>query len=123
MAETLELVPKVKKIVKLLDSKKALDIRAINIAGPSALTDYFVICSASNIPHVQSLCDDVEEMMSKELGIEPRRIEGYQSANWVLLDFNDIIVHIFYKESRQYYALDKLWSDGISLDISDVVVP
>ena len=106
-----------------MDSKKALDIKAINIAEKSALADYFIICSANNTSHVQSLSDDVEEMMSKELGIEPRRIEGYQSANWVLLDFNDVIVHIFYKESRQYYALDKLWADGIPLDISDVVVP
>ena len=123
MAETLELIPKVKKIVKLLDSRKATDIKAINISEQSALADYFIICSASNTSMVMSLCDQVEEMMSKELGIEPRRIEGYQSANWVLLDFNDIIVHIFYKEARQYYALDKLWADGILLDISDTVVP
>ena len=118
-----ELVSNVKKIVKLLDSKKATDIKAINISELSALADYFVICSASNSSLVQSLSDEVEEMMSKELGIEPRRIEGYQSATWVLLDFTDIIVHVFYKDAREYYGLDNLWRDGKILDISDVLVP
>lgn len=118
-----ELIMNVKRIARLLDSKKATDIKAINIAGLSALADYFIIASASNSSLVQSLSDDVEEMMSKELGVEPRRIEGYQSASWVLLDFGDIIVHIFYQEARQYYGLDKLWSDGETLDISDVLVP
>lgn len=118
-----ELVSNVRKIVKLLDEKKATDIKAIDIAKLSALADYFVICSASNSSLVQSLSDDVEEMMSKELGIEPRRIEGYQSASWILLDFNDIIVHVFYKDAREYYGLDNLWRDGEALDISDILVP
>ena len=118
-----ELTTTVKKIMALLDSKKATDIKAINISKLSALADYFVIASASNSSLVQSLSDDVEEMMSKELGIEPRRIEGYQSASWILLDFGDIIVHIFYRDAREYYGLDKLWSDGETLDISDVLVP
>lgn len=123
MSQSTELVSTVKKIAKLLDSKKADDIKAINIAKLSALADYFVIASASNSSLVQSLSDEVEEMMSKELGIEPRRIEGYQSASWVLLDFGDIIVHIFYKDARAYYGLDNLWRDGEILDISDIVAP
>lgn len=123
MSEQRNLTAIVKKIAALLDSKKAEDIRVINIAKLSALADYFVIASASNSSLAQALSDEVEEMMSKELGIEPKRIEGYQGASWILLDFGDILVHIFYREARQYYGLDKLWSDGEMLDISDVLVP
>ena len=115
-----------KKMAKIavdaLEEKKAEDIRVIDISQVSVIADYFIIANGNNRNQIQTLSDEVEETLGRA-GYPLKQKEGYHNANWVLLDFNDIIVHIFYKESRQYYALDKLWSDGISLDISDVVVP
>ena len=100
------------KIAKLLDSKKAIDIRVLRICDISSLGDYFVIASASNKSHVQSLSDDLDFALGHEDGIKPRRVEGYTSANWVLMDYESVIVHIFYEETREFYSLERLWSDA-----------
>lgn len=99
------------KIAKLLDSKKATDIRVLRIREISSLGDYFVLASANNSTLVQALTDEVDFTLGHE-GIEPRRIEGYSSANWILMDYNDVIVHIFHEETRQFYSLERLWSDA-----------
>ncbi len=112
----------VEKVVTLLDAKKAADIRAIDVGRQTSLGDYFVIASAGSLVQARALADEVEEKLS-EMGVEPRRIEGYQTANWILLDYSDVIVHIFFEESRSFYALDKLWADGVQLDISGLVKP
>ncbi len=109
-----------KEAVKILDDKKALDIKAIKVRDLTIVADYFVIASASNTTHVKSLVDEVEFKL-KEMGITPLRVEGYQSANWIVLDYGDVVVHIFYTETRDYYTLDKLWSDGESLDIAELL--
>ncbi len=110
-----------KRIAALLDSKKATDIKVIEIKELSSLGDYFVLASASNTSLTKALSDEIEEKLSKEDGLEPKRIEGYQSASWILLDYYDVIVHIFYEETRDLYSLEKLWADGREIDISDII--
>ena len=100
------------KIAKLLDSKKATDIRVLRINEISSLGDYFVICSAGNRSHVQSLSDEVDFALGHEDQIAPRRVEGYSSAAWVLMDYESVIVHIFNEETREFYSLERLWSDA-----------
>lgn len=98
-----------------LEDKKAQDIKIIDISEVSVMADYFIIASGSNRNQVQALADNVEEKLHKE-NINPRQIEGYQTANWILMDFNDIIVHIFNEEDRLFYNLEKIWMDGKIID-------
>ena len=105
-----------REIGKILDSKKATDIKIMDIGGHSSLGDYFVLASASNTKQTKALCDEIEEQLSKK-GLEPRRIEGYQSASWILLDYVDVIVHIFYKETREFYSLERLWADVQQIEL------
>lgn len=103
-------------IVQTLSNKKADNIEVIEIGDLTILTDYFVIASATNTTHVRALADEVE-YIGKQAGVYPNRIEGYQSANWIVLDYGDVIVHLFYQQTREFYNLDKLWSDGKKIDV------
>lgn len=102
-----------------LEDKKAADIKVIDISEVSVMADYFIIASGSNRNQVQALADNVEEMLHDEK-VRPRQIEGYQTANWILMDFNDIIVHIFNEEDRLFYNLEKIWLDGKVIDASEL---
>lgn len=104
-----------KKIVKTLDSKKAEDVEVIGIKDLTIIADYFVIATGTNTTHTKTLADEVEFQL-KEAGISPTRTEGYNGSSWILLDYSDIVVHIFYKETRDYYSLERLWSDGEKID-------
>lgn len=108
-----------KEIVKTLDKKKAVDIKAIHITEFSIVADYFVIASGTSNTHVKSLADDVEFELS-ELGVKPNHIEG-RATGWILLDYGSVIVHVFTGESREYYNLERLWSDANTLDLSDII--
>ena len=108
------------EISKLLDSKKGEDIKAIKVKELTSISDYFIIASGANVPQVKAMSDEVEEKLS-ELGLEPKRIEGYQTASWILLDYYDVIVHIFLKETRDFYSLERLWSDAQQVDLSGVL--
>ena len=110
-----------KEIVKILDAKKADKIEVIKVRDLTIVTDYFVIASANNTTHVKSLVDEVEFKMKKEGKISPEHVEGYQNANWIVLDYNDVIVHIFYEETRNIYKLEKLWADGEAVDIQELL--
>lgn len=110
-----------RKIVQVMDSKKAKDIRLIKIEGISSLGDYFVVASASNTTQVKAIADEVEDEMTK-LGLEPNRVEGRQSAQWILMDYYDVMVHVFLDEARNFYNLERLWSDAPQLDISDLLI-
>ena len=103
-----------------MDSKKAKDIRLIKIEGISSLGDYFVVASASNTTQVKAIADEVEDEMTK-LGLEPNRVEGRQSAQWILMDYYDVMVHVFLDEARNFYNLERLWGDAPQLDISDLL--
>ena len=100
-----------KLAVKALDEKKAMDIKVIDIHEVSVLADYFIIASGSNQNQVQAMVDNVEEQLGKA-GYEPKQIEGYQTANWILMDYKDVIVHVFGKEDRGFYDLERIWRDG-----------
>lgn len=108
-----------KIIIDALEDKKAEDIQLIDISGISTIADYFVITDGANKSQIQALSDNVEEKLA-DGGIRPRNIEGYNAANWILLDYNDILVHIFDKESRGFYDLERMWRDGTTIDIKSL---
>ena len=106
------------KIAKeALEDKKAEDITIIDISEVSVLADYFIIADGSNRNQVQAMADSAEEALGRA-GYDAKQIEGYQSANWILMDDKDIIVHVFSKEDRAFYDLERIWRDGKELDIS-----
>ena len=104
-----------KKAAELLDNKKAERINVIKIDDISSLADYFVIATGISSTHVRSLADELEEKF-KEEGIAPAGIEGYRSNSWVLLDYSHVVVHVFTQEGRDFYDLDRLWTDGEKVD-------
>lgn len=106
--------------VKALDSKRAENIRVIGIRDLTVIADYFVIANGTSTTQTKALADEVEYQL-KEKGRTPQRIEGYQGANWIVLDYGDVVVHVFYKETRQFYDLERLWSDGENIDISHLL--
>ena len=97
--------------LEALEDKKAGDLKLIDIEEISTIADYFIIASGTNRNQVQAMADNVEEALSKA-GCEPKHIEGYPSANWVLMDYGDIILHIFDEENRLFYDLERIWRDG-----------
>lgn len=105
-----------KMAVKALDSKKALDIKVIKIQDISAIADYFVIATCTSSTHVKALADEVEAQLD-EAGISVSHVEGYRSNSWILLDYVDVVVHVFSDEAREYYDLERLWQDGEIIDI------
>lgn len=105
-----------KMAVKALDSKKALDIKVIKIQDISAIADYFVIATGTSSTHVKALADEVEAQLY-EAGISVSHVEGYRSNSWILLDYVDVVVHVFSDEAREYYDLERLWQDGEIIDI------
>lgn len=103
--------------VKILDGKKAEDIRVIGIGDLTIIADYFIIANGISSTHARSLADEVEFRL-KELGAEPRQIQGNNGSNWIILDYSDVVIHIFNKEMREFYNLERLWNDGNEEDIS-----
>ncbi len=110
----------VEKIVKVLDSKKARDIVVLNISPLTTITDYFIIATGGSASQVQALSDHVEEELLKD-GIRTDNREGYDSADWILLGYDEVIVHIFKGETREFYNLEHIWKDAESIDISDMI--
>lgn len=98
-----------------LDEKKAEDIRIIDISNVSIIADYFIIANGSSVNQVHALIDNVEEKLGKA-GYEPKQIEGYQTGSWVLLDYSDIIIHIFDRDNRLFYDLERIWRDGRAVE-------
>ena len=108
-----------KAVAKVLDEKKAEDIKVIETTERTIISDYFVVASGTSSTHVKALAEEVEFQMTK-LGLEPLHIEG-RATGWILLDYNEVLVHIFTKDNRDFYNLERLWSDAKTLDISDIV--
>ena len=100
-----------KLAITALEDKKAEDIKVIDISEVSVIADYFIIASGTNRSQIQALSDHVEETLGRA-GVELKQMEGYDNANWVLLDFRDVIIHIFDKENRLFYDLERIWRDG-----------
>lgn len=108
-----------KLAVKALDDKKGEDISIIDISEVSVVADYFIIAGGSNRSQIQAMADNVDEIIGKNGG-SLRQMEGYESGNWVLLDFTDVIVHIFDKENRLFYDLERIWRDGKIVKAEDL---
>lgn len=106
--------------VRVLDKKQATDIACLSVSNLTILADYFVICSANSSTQVKALADNIEDEFAK-IGIHPTSREGRGGTEWLLLDYGDVIVHIFYKEMREFYGLDKLWNDAQALDIETLI--
>lgn len=107
-------------VVKAADSKRAEEIVALDVANVSLLADYFVIMQANSERQVKAIADEIEEKVAAA-GVQVRDIEGKSAANWVLLDFGDVVVHVFRTETRQFYNLEKLWAEAPLVDVSDWV--
>lgn len=105
---------------KAISSKKGLNIKLIEIGDISSIADYMVIATGTSSTHVKAIADEVEYQLD-EAGISVSHIEGYRSNSWILLDYVDVIVHIFSDEAREFYDLERLWQDGKEIDISDIV--
>lgn len=100
-----------KEVAQLIDNKKGDDVRVLHIGTLTSIGDYFVVATGNSTTQVKALADAVDEKLSAQ-GLEPKRIEGYTSASWILMDYNDVIIHIFLKETREFYSLERLWGDA-----------
>lgn len=116
MADSKEML---KVIIDALQDKKAEDIRVIDISNVSVIADYFVIASGSNSNQIQAMVDNVEEEMFKA-GFDNPKVEGYNTASWILLDYNDVIVHVFSEDDRAFYNIERIWRDGKEVDINSL---
>ncbi|MBQ1546522.1 MAG: ribosome silencing factor [Clostridia bacterium] len=105
---------------KAADSKKADNIRVIKVENVTTIADYFVIATGFSSTQVRAIADEIEFQL-KEAGETVSHIEGHKNDTWILLDYVDVIVHVFSEEAREYYDLDKMWADGEPVDISDVL--
>ena len=101
--------------VEALEDRKGEDIRIIDISEISTIADYFIIASGTNVNQVQALADNAQEKLGRA-GFMTKNVEGYEAANWILLDFGDIIVHVFSNEMRVFYDLERIWRDGKEVD-------
>ena len=106
--------------VKSMDSKKAIDIKVLDVSKITTMADYFVICQGGSSTQIKAIADEVEEKLS-EKGVKPFGREGMNTAYWVLMDYSDVIVHIFSSESRSFYSIENLWSDAENVDISKII--
>ena len=112
---------KLKVIIHALDQKRAEDIRVLKVTDLTILGDYFVIANGNSTTHTRTLAEEAEFQMS-QLGEEPHHREGMPGSNWYILDYTDVIVHVFYQETREFYRLEQLWADAEEIDISQYIV-
>jgi len=108
-----------KVICKTLDEKKAIDIKAIDISNVSVMADYFIVASASNQNQLNAMQDEVDRVLYEQ-GIQAKSIEGNRQSTWVLMDYEDVIVHLFSEEDRLFYDLERIWKDGIIIEAADL---
>ncbi|MCR5743644.1 MAG: ribosome silencing factor [Lachnospiraceae bacterium] len=108
----------IKLIYKAIDDKKGKDIRIIDIAEVSSIADYFVIASGDNTRQVQAIVDNITEVLGRA-GYNYKSMEGYESATWILLDYYDVIIHVFNNEDRRFYDLERIWRDGKTKTIEE----
>lgn len=108
--------------VKALDDKKGQEISALEITDLTTIADYFVFATGSSNTQINALCGEVEKAMD-EINEPALRREGYRDGTWVLLDYGAVVVHVFNQEAREFYGLERLWKDGVPMDLSDIVTP
>lgn len=108
-----------KNIVATLDSKKATNIKSLEITELTSVADYFVIATGTSGTHIRALSDEVQDVLTKQ-GVEPRNVEG-KSTGWILLDYGTVVVHLFTPDQRELYSLEHLWGDAKEYDISTII--
>jgi ribosome-associated protein len=111
--------PEVQLAIRSAAEKKATDIVVLDLRQIASFAEFFLIASGANQRQVQAISDEIEEQLKKQLSTRPVRIEGYNVAEWVLMDYGDFIVHIFNKEAREFYDLERLWRDAVKVAIPD----
>lgn len=109
----------VKLAYSALEDKKGEDIKIIDISGVSVIADYFIIASGTNQNQVKTLVDHTQEVLHKA-GYDSKQIEGYQTSDWILMDYGDIIIHVFSQENRLFYNLERIWRDGRDIKVEDI---
>ena len=107
-------------LANALDGKKGEEIKVLKTEGLTTLADYFVICTATSTTQIKAMSDACEEAMEKN-GEQVHHIEGHRGGTWILLDFSSVVVHIFNEEAREFYDLERLWSDAAPVDLSGVL--
>lgn len=107
-----------KTAVTAIDAKKAQDIRILKVKDLTILANYFVIANGTSTTQVKALADEVEFKLSSQ-GVEPARIEGYQGGNWIVLDYIDVVIHVFHYETRDFYDLERLWQDAEEIPVEE----
>lgn len=110
----------VNAVVKVLDNKKAGEIKVLKIDNKTIIADYFVICSGNSSTQIKALADEVDYQLGKG-GVPYVRLEGTDSNEWKVIDCHDVIIHIFSNEAREFYKLEKLWADAEEINISDII--
>lgn len=114
MADTLDIVKDIKKI---LEDKKGEDIDILDISDVSVIADYFVVASAANLPQLNAMKDELDEKLYKDYQLEPKNVEGSRGSTWILMDYGDIIIHLFTREDRAFYNLERIWKDGKKVEV------
>jgi len=114
------MIDAMKIAVNAADDKKAHDLVALDISEIASFANYFLLCTGDSSRQMQAIADEVEQRL-KAFGVRPSHIEGYQNAEWILMDYIDLVIHIFSKNARIYYDLERLWRDGKRLDTSKLI--
>ena len=109
-----------KTAVKAADGRKAINIKILHLEELTTLCDYFIICSGTSTPHMNAIYEEIDMKLS-EAGIKPAAREGLGNPGWVLLDYGDVIVHIFNENSREFYSIERLWSDAEEIDVENLI--
>lgn len=117
MTEQKELL---KSIVSAVDSRMGTDIEILDIVKLTTIADCFVICTGNSVPQIRAIADEVLRV-AKLSGIEPLHIEGYRASSWILIDFGSIVLHIFHKEMRAFYSIERLWSGAERIDAGELI--
>lgn len=107
-----------KLAIEAMEDKKAEDITILDINEVSTIADYFIICSGSSRNQVQAICDNIDETLGRA-GCVRKQTEGYESGNWILMDYGDIIIHVFDQQNRLYYDLERIWRDGKKMNVDE----
>lgn len=113
----MQALEKAKKIAECLDNKKGRRITVLEVGELTSISDYFVIASGGSAAQVKAMADEVEEKL-REVGFAPVHMEGYQVATWILLDYSDVVVHIFLEETREFYDIERLWTDAKKIELN-----
>ncbi len=105
-----------KQAIQAALDRKAEDMTLLHVTELTTLADYYVICTGSSMTQLRAIADSVDECLSKQ-GIEPLRIEGYRGSGWVLIDYGSVIIHVFKKDMRMFYNIERLWADAVKVDV------